>query len=333
MSTPTTTFTATQIVKDLPRYDGKTPCTRWLDELDQKSTHYSTSPMFKLIHMDKILTDTAADWWTFNRDSLVTGIDAQNEAQRFTEFTKRIKSYFADSEDRDTAKSLNKARKFKLHEEDPREYITAKLALLFRIDPQMPEPKKIKKLLRGLPEDLERAMLNSLGTSATIESFTKELKYRVKYLKKKPRDASPAKSSTHSELYNPLHGTPQGQLSYYNPHWLTQSQLQQSQYPKPPPSEYQQPQFQPNPFQPAQYHQPMYNVPQQQYQPPPRPKTPPTVCGYCGNKGHAQVDCRRYRREAYEFDQLMKNSGQHPTPRRPSNNTSAPKPGNENALR
>ncbi|CAN7995561.1 unnamed protein product, partial [Ixodes hexagonus] len=134
----------------------------WLDSYDRASRHNKWDDATKLTNVIFYLSEVANTWFKNHETCMTT----------WPEFTQKIREVFG----RPGARKLTAERKLATRVQQPEEtftaYIEDVLKLTRRVDPDMPEKKKLHHILKGIGEDAFQllATQNALTVEKLVEA-------------------------------------------------------------------------------------------------------------------------------------------------------------------
>ncbi|KAM7315451.1 uncharacterized protein ISCGN_005234 [Ixodes scapularis] len=162
---PQTTFCTGSLRQRDPKWfseAGDDDVEDWLDSYDRASRHNKWDDATKLTNVIFYLTEVANTWFK-NRETCMT---------TWPEFTQKIREVFG----RPAVRKLTAERKLATRVQQPEEtftaYIEDVLKLTRRVDPDMPEKKKVHHILKGIGEDAFQllATQNALTVEKLVEA-------------------------------------------------------------------------------------------------------------------------------------------------------------------
>jgi hypothetical protein len=169
-------FLPQQIFQNIPVYSGKTSCEKWIDKFNAVCTHFQLNSMWKLMNMERFLSGTANDWWSFSKNPIMINLNEENSEERLQLFYNNLRIDFPEEDDRKIAESENVKLHFRVQFDNPKDYIFKKLSIFYRMDENMTDGKKLEYLYQGLNSELRWLIKRQLGSQGTIQEFVAELK-------------------------------------------------------------------------------------------------------------------------------------------------------------
>ncbi|CAN8019139.1 unnamed protein product [Ixodes persulcatus] len=143
---PQTTFCSGSLRQRDPKWfsgAGDDDVEDWLDSYDRASRHNKWDDATKLTNVIFYLSEVANTWFKNHETCMTT----------WPEFTQKIREVFG----RPAVRKLTAERKLATRVQQPEEtftaYIEDVLKLTRRVDPDMPEKKKVRHILKGIGED------------------------------------------------------------------------------------------------------------------------------------------------------------------------------------
>ena len=242
----------------LRNYDGKSDSEEFIRRISEDMRDHAIPIPWLVRNFDRLLTDDAKSWFTSYYPVIQrkAALYQYTDQQLWDEFKQDFLAFFNHKSQLHHHKARNKLIKFSIGD-DPQAYVAAKMEVLRYIDPLMPEPKQVSKMLKGLPVPIQ-FQLSSADIKTPVE------------LVNRLRKIAELCQSNHITLSTAASIPPQAPLyapSYYNPDMLAGTQVQQ-QGRRPPP-------------------------PDRQMQ----PRQPNMQCHYCYNIGHVKANCNNRHRD------------------------------------
>lgn len=159
-----------QIIAGFRIYNGSTPAEQWLRKFGADCAAHSLDARWARINIDRVLSGPVKCWFSSRKYSFLSPLTPQEtDESRWSQIETELKETFGSSALTSQAKLKNKSIRFE-PKNDPQDYVMRKLEALSQIDPTMPNPKKLKHLISGLPQPMATQMTLALDPQTTTPS-------------------------------------------------------------------------------------------------------------------------------------------------------------------
>jgi hypothetical protein len=208
----------TEILALSTRFDGTSHSQTFISDFERTRVLYEKDEKWAILAFSKFLDGDATNWWIASRKTYDADIVAKKEPEGIWE---RIKEDFVLAfPECDTVKrAKSKCRERSLRpDETASTYVRNKLALMELWKPH-DEKKKLKELMRGLPERLRLSM--SVANHSSVELFRSALDNALQVCdvphppvpptwpqSRRPQSSSPAGEAVKKPLPKTEDGTP-----------------------------------------------------------------------------------------------------------------------------
>jgi hypothetical protein len=161
-----------KLVKYLPKYDGKSDAREFLSLLETEITDHGLSTKWLYPRLPSLFSDQALSWYNATKPKFEALIALGTADDLFwNQVRDDLTNYFSHESQVEFFRLKSRSLKFRLGD-DPTSYVTQKLEILKNINRQMSEIDKVRKLIEGIPHELQQ-QFRLLGVSTHLDFLTK----------------------------------------------------------------------------------------------------------------------------------------------------------------